>query len=701
MKKILYSIGAIIIFVMMNRLPAALADDSEHEWIPSSVEAPVISPDKPMHDEACEVTMTAQPGYKIFYTTDSSIPSQGKPGTVQYTGPIAIKAQTDVNGLPKPYVFRVIAVAADGKTSDVVTKTFWVGKNMTTRYKIPVISLVTEDANLYDPQTGIYTNPKQSGREWERPMHLELVEDGTTVLSMNVGARIHGAASRNAKRKSFRLYARKEYDTQKSFDYAIFSDAVIPAYDEEGNDIDSFKRLLIRNGGNEADIMDRTMFRDVLTQYLVQDLLDVQAAQPATVYLNGSFYGFMNIQEREDKYYLKEHYGLKESELVIYEFAYEKGALSVIETSIDDEAENEEAIQWYRSAYNFVTTADMSIDANYKKAQEYFDIQNFIDYYTTEIFINNGDWPGNNCQAWRYLGEPVEGTELDGRIRWLLYDTEFGWELYGKKPTNDRFLQLLQEDCTIPPDQFGATALFRSFLKNGEFVNDFLTTMVSRLNTRFSAENLNAVIDRLQELYAPYAAEMDQQKDPNMPWGGSDFKMGVEAVRDFANVRADEMKKILLKHFEISDYRTIALRYDETQCTVFVDSEPVDSCVCENGEFRKTYLAGQPVSVTVQVKDGYRLDGIQSTFGAEGTEWQIPAGTEDAEVTIQCSLIPLPTKAPEPTAAPTAVPSTDKETVKSGEPKTSNKVMLYVLMGSLVAMAIITGIIIYTKRKRK
>src|SRR5699024_4911381 len=80
--------------------------------------------------------------------------------------------------------------------------------------------------------------------------------------------------------------------------------------------ITSFKRLLLRNSGNDRA---QTMFNDGLIQNLISTLntVDTQAYQPSIVFINGEYYGIQNIRERMDEYYLANHYGLKLDEVAI------------------------------------------------------------------------------------------------------------------------------------------------------------------------------------------------------------------------------------------------------------------------------------------------------------------------------------------------------------------------------------------------
>ena len=72
----------------------------------------------------------------------------------------------------KAHVLRAAAFIEGQRISQVYTKTYFVDEDIVGRYHFPIISLVTENANLFDNDSGIYvkgnyTNYYQRGRDWE------------------------------------------------------------------------------------------------------------------------------------------------------------------------------------------------------------------------------------------------------------------------------------------------------------------------------------------------------------------------------------------------------------------------------------------------------------------------------------------------------------------------------------------------------
>lgn len=74
----------------------------------------------------------------------------------------------------------------------------------------PVYVVRTDDASLNDPESGILANPKERGREWERPAAVVYYRNGREVLATGAGMRLHGGGSRELG-ISYRLYFRNAY----------------------------------------------------------------------------------------------------------------------------------------------------------------------------------------------------------------------------------------------------------------------------------------------------------------------------------------------------------------------------------------------------------------------------------------------------------------------------------------------------------
>jgi hypothetical protein len=82
----------------------------------------------------------------------------------------------------------------------------------------PLISVVADKADLYDPDRGIFikANSRERGRDWERMAYVSYFERGRLMFASAVGLRLHGGASRRQPRqKRVRLYFRDEYGADR------------------------------------------------------------------------------------------------------------------------------------------------------------------------------------------------------------------------------------------------------------------------------------------------------------------------------------------------------------------------------------------------------------------------------------------------------------------------------------------------------
>lgn len=662
------------------------------EGATTQVEPPEYTPEAGFYGQDCPVTLHAGEN-AVYYTLDGSMPEPGKDGTYLFSEPITIRTKQEGASRVNAYVIRSIAVDEDGNRSEVVTKTYFCGPEKSGFYTVPVISLVTEPDNLYDPSYGIFANPYERGEEWERPMHFSYFVDGKEVLNMDVGARIHGGASRGADVKSMRLYARKEYDEQNEFAYAFFADGPIEAVNAEGTELAEFKRLLIRNGGNESNTWDRSLYRDFIAhQAAAQVGLDIQAGRPVIVFLNGEFYGVLNLQERVDEHYLKEHYDIAEEDSAIYEFWYDESGKMHVGVSVElDELYNREK-EYYKEAYAFCTEQDMSDPDNYAKAREYYDIDNFIDYYCIQIYSGNEDWPGNNCKAWRYIGAKSSEPGKDGKIRWLLYDTEFGWSLYGASPERDALAELFEVESTEWPNPWGSTALFRSLLENEEFRRAFVTRFLDMMNTNLRTEGLVAFCDRMEELYTPILYEYRESTSQYF----ADPDDTAEQIRNYVSRRDGYMKEHLDKVFDLGQLYDIKLAFDVSCGTLYVNTLEVtaDSAAYKDAHFYGQYAANYPVTLTMVAKDGYRFVGWKGYVESSEAELVL----EDLENPRTIVLMARFEKEPTPTITETPLVPEEPMQDASVEEDSSSTMLVVGLVACTIMLAVAVWLILSGKK---
>jgi len=325
----------------------------------------------------------------------------------------------------------------------------------------------TVEEYLWDDEVGIYVvgtngaysdcsdDPANYFQDWERPINIEYYDpEGNLGFNQIAGTRIYGACSRKAERKSLAIFARGKYG-DKDFDYKLFKD----------KDIDEFKSFIIRNSGNDNR---ETLLRDGMMQTLVKDRLDVdyQEYQPCIHYLNGEYWGILNIREKLNEDYLEANHGVDPDNVDILSGGYYFGVIEGTDTH-------------YIQMLQFISSNDMTDPDNYDYVATQMDVDEFINYLITEIYVKNTDWPLSNIKFWR-------PQTTDGKWRWLLYDLDFGFDC---RPYDGDMVEKVTTDPEVD--------LIMDLLTNDEFMHKFVQRFCSHINTTFQPERVIGIIDSL------------------------------------------------------------------------------------------------------------------------------------------------------------------------------------------------------------
>ncbi len=571
----------------------------------------------------------------IHYTLDGSLPDQNSP---VYSSPLNIKDRSGeenkysmiptnhIDGLhgwkepagkvAKGNIVRARAVITGYPDGPVSSATYFVFPEGRERYSMDVISIITDPANLFSDSTGIYVpgdsftgsestgNYFGRGEEWERPASFELFRDGS-VFRQDIGIRIHGGWTRRVPVKSLRLYARSDYGASR-FNFQIFPD-------QPQNE---FNRLILRNSGNDYYV---TMFKDAAAQILVNHLdPDTQSYRPAVVFINGEFWGIKNIRERYDSHYLARVYGIDPENI---DLLTDQGIV------IGGDSTS------YIQMLEFIEANDLSIEENYNRVAEMMDINNFLDYYSSQIFFANTDWPSNNIDYWRLRTgyDPFAPKGHDGRWRWLLYDVDRAMSL----KSFNMISHLTAE--SNDPDNKWQNLILRCLLKNENFSNSFINRIADHLNTTFLPARINSVIDSISSLVEP---EIDEHISR---WGypvSRDFWDGqVMKMYEDASDRPWYVIYYLMQHFGIDTTVSVTVKPCSGDMGYIrvnsVDVKPSTPGITGDESWTGTYFYGIPVEVEAIPSEGYIFShwtgNIQDTLRANKVLSIVPVGDIDLE----------------------------------------------------------------------
>lgn len=554
----------------------------------------------------------------IYYSLDGSDPGED---STEYKGAITVKATSDVRAT----TIKAVAVK-NGEHSGITIKSYVIGKNVFERFDAETLVFVlsTDPYNLYDYYYGVTiegylrdeykksdeykggnidppapANYNMRGMEGEREFFVEVYDNtGKKLVGQAAGARVAGAWSRAASQKSWRLIARNSYSEGNGmFKYGFFPDAV----NNIGMPITKYDRLTLRNGGNDRD---QAAIRDELTQELARQagFLDTQEARPAAIFLNGQYYGFSWLKEAYCESYLEQTYGgVKEN-------------YRIVQNIEDGDGGEETALAEYQYMYGLAWEAVESGDdsrsfANDEVFNEFcslVDLDNLMLYYVIQAYIDNKDWPNNNFKAWKYCasdGEEVTNPYNDGKWRFLMFDVEFGWGLYGNGYSENTISNLL----TGRNHMGGPSTIMKALFQREDMREMYANTMCDILSGAFNADNILETLDELAaecENELKYAAENGYISGWVNLWtiSGNRYQ-----IMDFANNRDYIVYRSMRSVFEIpKEEELYSIRLTNAEGA----ESRLNSRVLKNaGDIAETkYFSRFGVEIKAEMYTGYEFD---------------------------------------------------------------------------------------------
>ena len=622
-------------FGVLSALTPGYANPSNQ---PASVdvEAPKFSKDSGFYANGFDLNISAPQGCTVYYTTDGSDPttaSERLSGAIKVYDKSSEKnvysAETQISDgytapiepVDKAMIVRAIAVDANGNTSDIITKSYFIGYTQDDcEMNMRVISLVTDPANLFDYEKGIYVKGKiydqytgnmmqswkhpanytQDGREWERPANITVFEKGSATYNANVGIRIHGAATRSDAQKSFNLYARSDYGTSK-LKYDFFNGQLT---NHKGEVIDSFDKITLRNGGND----NKTKIRDRLNHEMVADRhFGSQAQTECVVFIDGEFWGTYNIVEKIGKEYIADHYKVKE------------GSVCMIKTDeLADGSDKGKAD--YEELKRLAASTNYKDSGVYDKFAELIDLRSFAEYFATELIVGNSDFGDNNYALWKTETVDPDKKYGDGKWRFILFDTEYGQGLYGQSNANTNAFQTLRQKNKW------ITQLFFGLCDTPEFRNLFLTAYFDLCNENFETEKVLSRLNELEQLYKKSMGKTFIRYSWNlsMGFGGGMFPGGgwqnpgagdagnpeekfsneVSSIRNFWQGRISACEQQALQYFGTNEKVTVNVQNNAAQGHVNINTLKLKNKSSWSGVYPKE------CTLTLEAKpaDGYHLE---------------------------------------------------------------------------------------------
>ncbi len=497
-------------------------------------------------------------GGSVYWTTDGSVPDAQDDA---YASPLTLNEST---------VVRARAFQSGLLPSRTVTCSYLLGFET----DLPVVSLSMDPVDLWSDSTGIYVlGPNAEDtvpyfganfwQDWEKAGHFEYFVNENRVADVDLGVKIAGNWSRYMPQKSMNLHCRSRYGGE-DIEYPIFPDS----------QVNVFSHIKLRSSSQDYN---RSKILDAYAQGLAKELdLEDQSYQPCVMFLNGQYWGIMNIRDKVGGDYLAYRQGVDPDRVDI---------LDNTGTLINIVEGNNAAFQHLLNYLENHSLVDLSA---YQYVESCVDIDEYIDYLIVEIFSANWDWPGNNHRFWR--------SQDGGRWRWILFDVDAG---FFPSMLEENMLNHLMGEDEGPYNPPATTLLFRRLVENQEFCSKFIHRCSDILETcyepGYADSLLDAYADRIESEIPRHLERWDSS--------GRDWAGYVESLRTFTHQRVPILQQQFVEFFELEGLSSLTLSCEPATGGWFEINQmtPVD------GSWSGTLFAGITNRIKAVPHTGFRF----------------------------------------------------------------------------------------------
>lgn len=447
---------------------------------------------------------TTDPLATIYYTLDGTRPTTG---STVYSGPVNIAATT---------VLRARAFSSDPNVppSFTETNTYFIGITHT----VPVLSICGDQvtAFLQNSAPGAFNNNFDGA--------YELYEESGLLVSEGEGYyNKHGNDSWAYQQRGFDMIVRDEYGYTNAVRHPLFPN----------KNRDEYQRLIVKAAANDNyPFANGAHLRDAMVHTLSQNAdlrMDERTSRFGVVYVDGEYWGLYDFREKVDDHDFTLHY-----------YNQDEFNLHFLKTWGGTWAEygGQPAIDEWDALKNYILTNDMTVQANYDYVKSVYNVGSLIDYVVLNSYIVTSDWLNWNTAWWHGQILPPVGDKY--KWRYILWDNDASWGHYinytGIPNTSPDADPCNPESLPDPGGQ-GHVPVLNKLMDNDEFRQEYITRYADLMNTYFSCDYMNAMLDSFVTVMTP---EMPGQIGK---WGGdmTSWQNNVQQLRDFINQRCIEM----------------------------------------------------------------------------------------------------------------------------------------------------------------
>jgi CotH kinase protein/Lamin Tail Domain/Right handed beta helix region len=417
-------------------------------------------------------------------------------------------------------------------------------------YSLPVVSLSTNEEHLFGA-TGIYTHYSNSGPNWERPASFSYYDKNLQFSAIS-GIRIQGGNSVFMPKKAFRLHFRGGYGSSR-LESTPF---------EKGPS--SYKNLVLRSGYDD-DITSSTgtLLRDPFSTELWNNLGELATESDfGVLLLNNSYWGIYNIRESINEYFVEDHLGIKDFDMV--RFLKEGPELKY--GTLDE----------WNKMISYFNSSDFTRPEAYDEVSSFMDLNSLLNLLSLVHCSQYRSW------TWGAFAIKPRG----GRWRWTIWDTDRSYNIASWNGFTEYANTAEEKWPNFIPQKL---------IQNPQFRKELINRNCDLLNSVFVSENAIAVYDSLVTVLLP---EIDAEFDRWNPGNRQKWDQNNESVRSFLRQRPAYVYEQMKTFFELEDTVKITLRIEGR------GRVKLNSLVIDQESWEGIYMSGVPINLEAWPAEG-------------------------------------------------------------------------------------------------
>jgi len=537
--------------------PTPLATNNESQAFNSFLQAPVFSIPSGIYNSNLGVTIQNPNTVSsiVTYTLDGNDPTINS--TVYNGVNIVINSS---------HVLKAKAFSNDALPSPLAASSYLLGIEHTT----PIVSVITDVSNLYG-DNGIFDHWDQ---DWEKAAYAEYFDTSQNLIFSQVaGMQIDGGAggSRSHPQHSFRLEFAHSVLGSTPVEYPLISNRP---------ERTTYSKFYLRNGSNQyltIPYKDATLVTalggNVKTFY--------SSMEPVSVYINGEYFGLYELREKIDNEYFEQYENANSDSMDILTLSYWYGLVLRATTG---------STELFYDAYNNFLNLNPAEETFWDDADQYFDMDYYVDYIIAESYAGNRDWPYNNIKIY-------SSDKTNHSFRFGIVDLEWSLQPNGWASSSDDPISFLfQTDQNIP-----YINIWHKGIQNEKFKNFFINRFADLMNTEY---NIDKILGVENEYYNKMLPEMPNEYarwgDPNQ----------IDAFIENHNVFQSEF---IARTDYVREYINTGFGLDG-QVEVTLNTIPegsgkikISTIIQDNLPWTGIYFKGNPVTITAMPSPGYEF----------------------------------------------------------------------------------------------